>query len=124
MSSENKGKVGYRVPPKETQFKPGRSGNPSGRKKGSVNLKTSIIKQMNKTIELLGADGSLRKTTMRDALAEMLVAKAVSGDLQAAQLLMKILSGQLLAYDKDFTMEHPISAAEEAAKLNSSGLLF
>jgi hypothetical protein len=36
--------VGYQRPPKATQFQKGRSGNPSGRSKGSKNLAT-IIKQ-------------------------------------------------------------------------------
>ena len=32
--------VGYRRPPLHSRFKPGQSGNPSGRSKGSQNLKT------------------------------------------------------------------------------------
>jgi hypothetical protein len=35
--------VGYGKPPKHTQFKPGKSGNPQGRPKGTKNLKTDLI---------------------------------------------------------------------------------
>jgi hypothetical protein len=36
--------VGYGKPPKHTQFKPGHSGNPRGRRRGQQNFKT-VIKQ-------------------------------------------------------------------------------
>jgi hypothetical protein len=36
--------VGYGRPPKHTRFKPGRSGNPKGRPRGSRNLSTEMQK--------------------------------------------------------------------------------
>ena len=36
------GKIGKKRPPKESQFKPGQSGNPSGRPKGSLNYATVL----------------------------------------------------------------------------------
>lgn len=44
--------VGYRKPPKAGQFKKGQSGNPGGRKKGSLNLKTVYAEVYGETMEL------------------------------------------------------------------------
>lgn len=44
--------VGYRKPPKAGQFKKGQSGNPGGRKKGSLNLKTVYAEVYGETVEL------------------------------------------------------------------------
>ena len=38
--------VGYKKPPKRTQFKPGQSGNPRGRPKGTKNLKTDLAEAL------------------------------------------------------------------------------
>jgi hypothetical protein len=45
-------KVGYCNPPVHTRFKPGQSGNPSGRAKGSQNLKTIFTKVLDEEISL------------------------------------------------------------------------
>ena len=42
MSESEEEKIGYRKPPTKTRFKPGQSGNPNGRPRGSVNLKTDL----------------------------------------------------------------------------------
>ncbi|MGY4185917.1 DUF5681 domain-containing protein [Bradyrhizobium sp. USDA 4459] len=44
--------VGYRRPPREHQFKPGQSGNKSGRPKGSKNEATIIDQLLNRKIEI------------------------------------------------------------------------
>jgi hypothetical protein len=45
-------KVGYGCPPVHSQFKPGQSGNPSGRPKGSQNLQTLFNKVLDEEISL------------------------------------------------------------------------
>jgi len=42
--------VGNKKPPLHTRFKPGQSGNPSGRPKGSVNFDTTLLKEFHKKV--------------------------------------------------------------------------
>src|SRR5262249_2514390 len=44
--------VGYGNPPQATQFKPGQSGNPGGRPKGSKNFASLIESELNKRIDI------------------------------------------------------------------------
>ena len=43
-------RVGNKRPPRHSQFKPGVSGNPEGRRKGSVNLRTRVQRGLRKTV--------------------------------------------------------------------------
>jgi hypothetical protein len=71
--------VGYRKPPKDTQFKPGRSGNPSGHKKGLKSGKTLMTEALNERI-LVTKAGIQRRITMHEALWKSVVARALNGD--------------------------------------------
>ena len=42
--------VGYKKPPKNTQFKPGQSGNPKGRPKKPTNIHEALIDNLGKKI--------------------------------------------------------------------------
>ena len=75
-------KVGYGCPPVHSQFKPGQSGNPSGRAKGSQNLQTLFNKVLNEEISL--RDGSnVKKISKAEAVVRGLVIGALKGDLHA-----------------------------------------
>ena len=50
--------VGYGKPPKRTQFQKGKSGNPSGRPKGSKNLSTILLQDCNQRVRVSGPKGS------------------------------------------------------------------
>lgn len=79
--------VGYGKPPKSTQFKPGQSGNPKGRTKGSKNgIYTYIQRELNSSITL--TDGS--KITKEQGFARQLTNKALRGDIQSQKLLFNI----------------------------------
>ena len=71
--------VGFCRPPLHTRFKPGQSGNPSGRVKGSKNLKTLFHQILNEQIPLQDGTQS-KKVTKAEALMRRLVIGALKGD--------------------------------------------
>ena len=81
--------VGYCKPPVHTRFKPGQSGNPSGRVKGSKNLKTLFHQILNEQIPLIDGNQS-KKVTKAEALMRRLVIGALKGDSRSLMTLMRI----------------------------------
>lgn len=80
--------VGYKNPPKHTQFKPGASGNPKGRPKGTKNLKTDLYEEINERIQVTEG-GQIYSISKQRALLKRLFEKAMKGDVRAAALLLK-----------------------------------
>jgi hypothetical protein len=82
-------KVGYGKPPKTTQFKKGKSGNPRGRPKGSLNLATDLTAELGEHITVR-EDGRPRKVSKQRALIKSLMAKALQGDVRAMTSLLAL----------------------------------
>jgi hypothetical protein len=79
--------VGYKRPPKATQFKPGQSGNARGRPKGAKDFATVIQNEL--TTRIVVTENGKRKTiSKREAVAKQLVNKAASGDSRAIPILL------------------------------------
>lgn len=81
--------VGYKKPPKDTRFKPGRSGNPRGRPKGSKNLAALVDRELDSKV-LLREGGKASAVSKRVVIAKQIVKKAVEGDLRTVQTLLKL----------------------------------
>jgi hypothetical protein len=82
-------KVGYCNPPVHTRFKPGQSGNPSGRSKGSQNLKTIFNKVLDEEISL--REGSeVTKVSKAEALVRGMVVGALKGDQRNLLMLFRV----------------------------------
>jgi hypothetical protein len=82
-------KVGYGKPPKARQFKRGKSGNPKGRPKGSLNLATDLTAELGEHITVR-EDGRSRKVSKQRALIKSLMAKALQGDIRAMASLLAL----------------------------------
>jgi hypothetical protein len=79
--------VGFGKPPRSTRFKPGQSGNPSGRPTGAKNFATAIEQELNSRVTVT-ENGRRRRISKREVIAKHLVNKAASGDLKAMPLLL------------------------------------
>jgi hypothetical protein len=81
--------VGFGKPPVHTRFKPGRSGNPKGRPKGSKNFKTLVNEELDRPVTI--KEGGKEKTiSRREAMAKQLVKQAVTGDHKAMRVVLGI----------------------------------
>jgi hypothetical protein len=81
--------VGYGKPPKNTQFKRGKSGNPKGRPKGSKNLPTLLHEALNQLVPVR-EDGRSRKVTALAAIAKRMVHGGLTGNQRAIEQLLKV----------------------------------
>ena len=73
--------VGYCRPPEHSRFKPGESGNLSGRAKGSQNLRT-LFRKIMKEEEVLLREGGVTKISKAEAILRGLVPRRNEGRLQ------------------------------------------
>ena len=80
--------VGYGKPPKQHQFRRGRSGNPKGRPKGVKNTLTLLREILDRQVEI--RTGSLvRKISVREAVLTRFAESALKGDIKAAGFLLQ-----------------------------------
>jgi Family of unknown function (DUF5681) len=70
--------VGYGRPPRHTQFKPGQSGNPAGRRKGLRNFKTDVLSILEKPLKVREG-GRTRTRSTQEATLMMIRNKACQG---------------------------------------------
>ncbi|MBL6613916.1 MAG: hypothetical protein ISP45_07905 [Reyranella sp.] len=83
--------VGYRKPPKSSQFQPGKSGNPKGRAKEELQFKTvnRIVQDM-LLKEVKGLVRGKRQSMLAlEAVVAKQLAKALEGDTRAAKLVLE-----------------------------------
>jgi hypothetical protein len=80
--------VGYGKPPKASRFKPGKSGNPKGRRKGSKNIKTFLREELDRK-QWVNVGGKRRHLTMRQILVLQQLQKAQKGDPKAFRAIMQ-----------------------------------
>ena len=87
---ESEYKVGYRKPPRNTQFKKGQSGNPKGRRKGGKNVGTIMKDALNCDVTIT-ENGRPRKVKYMEAFIKQLMAKALNGSTRDQIALLKAI---------------------------------
>ena len=89
MTNSNDDAVGYGRPPKSAQFKPGQSGNPSGRPKGARNFRTELLEELAEPITVNDGGRDLTITKQR-AFVKTLVRAAIDGNVRACGTLLSL----------------------------------
>lgn len=89
-------KVGYKKPPKKSQFKKGQSGNPKGRPKGRKNNHTILSESLSQKVTVT-RDGKKLKISRIEALNERGFQRAMQGNANDWDRYMNFLNraGQL-----------------------------
>lgn len=120
-TSEQEYKVGPGRPPKEHQFKPGKSGNPTGAKRKpkpvAPDLKAALERALNEPIKLKQGERE-RTVSMAEAGIKQLVAQFAKGNHQARRDLI-VLCDKL---DVDL-MAGQRQAVQEALAANHEAIL-
>jgi Family of unknown function (DUF5681) len=82
--------LGYGNPPKAMRFRPGQSGNPKGRPKGSLNMATVLERTLREKV-IITEGGKRRTINKLEAAVTQLTDKAAAGDLKAVQMLTALV---------------------------------
>ena len=82
--------VGYCRPPKASRFRAGKSGNPSGYRKGSPTIGARLRKLMNSKVTVT-EHGRTRRISRLDVILRQLANDAMRGEPRALKLLMEFL---------------------------------
>jgi hypothetical protein len=110
--SSQDSKVGYGRPPIGSRFKPGMSGNPKGRRKGSKNQKTLIKEEMLATIPIQEG-GKTKHVTRLVAVVMRQMHSALRGDGKAAMTILKIVQQLGILQDDGDPSEISFSKEEQ-----------
>lgn len=82
--------VGYRKPPRRTQFRPGQSGNRNGRPKKTKTLVDVLMKELLARVTIT-VHGKRKTVSMLEAMLKQHINKAASGDAKAVALILNLL---------------------------------
>jgi hypothetical protein len=87
-------KAGYKSPPAHTRFRPGQSGNPSGRPRRRPDFQAALLAELAETTPDAGG-------SKLDALVKTLVDSAIAGNARAQSILCSFLTRLGDAHDDE-----------------------
>ncbi|NKB37984.1 MAG: hypothetical protein GKR93_12610 [Gammaproteobacteria bacterium] len=88
---DDDGDVGYKKPPKRTQFKPGQSGNKKGRPKKPDKIASHLQELLNEKISVRDSNGKVSRMTNMEAFLRNLQAKAMQGKQKELTIFYNVL---------------------------------
>ena len=101
--------VGYCRPPKKSQFRPGQSGNPTGRRKASPTIGARLRELVHSKVTVT-EQGRTRRISRLDVMLRQLGNDAMRGDKRAFKLLMEF-------FDRyDVAVEGTVGSEEMASE--------
>jgi hypothetical protein len=100
--------VGYGRPPKKSQFRPGQSGNPTGRRKASPTIGSRLRALIYSKVTVT-EQGRTRRISRLDVMLRQLGNDAMRGDKRAFKLLMEFF------HRYDVAVEGAVRSEEMAA---------
>jgi len=91
MTDESKdaNTIGYKRPPTHTRFRPGHSGNPTGRPKRKPTFRMALLEEL---AAIMPGKDPKRAGSKLQALVKTLVDAAIAGDARAQSLLIGALA--------------------------------
>ena len=81
--------VGYGKPPRDSQYRPGQSGYPAGRRKGVRNLKTDVKRTLKMPVKVTKG-GRTRTRSTQEAALMVLREKALNGNTRALDRFLEL----------------------------------
>ena len=109
--------VGYRSPPKASQFTPGKSGNPRGRPKGSRSV-GAVLQEIIQQKIAVSEKGRTRRIPVLEVMLRRLANDAMRSDPKAMKLLLSLIDrygeatettlplSEMLAEDRDILAQY------------------
>jgi len=104
--------VGYGKPPKHTQFQPGQSGNPRGRKPGNRNFKTDLTEELQTAITVREG-GTVKSVTKQQALIKRAMEAALKGDPRAIHFIVSAIA-KFIGVEDTTSQEMPLTREDRA----------
>jgi hypothetical protein len=87
-SDDDDRKVGYKSPPRHSQFKPGHSGNSRGRQKGVRNLTSDVKRTLGLPVRFDDEQGRARRTSTQEYALVRLRWKMLKGDARSLDRIL------------------------------------
>ena len=108
--------IGYGKPPKSSQFAKGKSGNPKGRPKGSLNLETAVRRAFTAKVPVT-ENGRRRMVSKLEISIAQVANKAAGGDLKAAKMMFDLLPSDSYKTTNEVMTPDLIAEREHAIRI-------